>query len=410
MHKFLGITILIFAGELIFSLPFHISRFFRPTFLEAFSLTNTQLGDIFSLYGILAFISYFPGGLIADKFSTRKLISLSMILTSLGGLYLASYPGVNGLYAVFSFWGVTTILLFWAALIKATREWGGADSQGLGFGILDGGRGLVASAFASIAILIIGDSMIGGGIAEKQVALRNVIYFYTFSTAIFGVLCWYFIPDDEDTIESTRETFDISKILYVIKNKNIWLISIVVIASYCGYKALDNYGLYANQILGMSDIESAKFTTYISYSRVFIAIIAGFIADKFQVKKTISVTFLLVAISFFALSFFGVSTQVNAVVLLNIMITVLGVYALRAVYFAIIEDVHIELSATGTAVGAISVLGYTPDIFFASIAGRVLDSGNQVEGFQRYFILLAVISIIGLIASIFISKKESEVA
>jgi hypothetical protein len=40
---------LILAGEVIFSLPFHIPRFFRPTLLETFELSNTQLGDIFAL-------------------------------------------------------------------------------------------------------------------------------------------------------------------------------------------------------------------------------------------------------------------------------------------------------------------------------------------------------------------------
>ena len=35
---------LIIAGEAIFSLPFHVTRFFRPTFLEVFEFSNMQLG------------------------------------------------------------------------------------------------------------------------------------------------------------------------------------------------------------------------------------------------------------------------------------------------------------------------------------------------------------------------------
>jgi hypothetical protein len=35
--------VLIIAGEMIFGLPFHTARFFRPTLLEAFGFTNTQL-------------------------------------------------------------------------------------------------------------------------------------------------------------------------------------------------------------------------------------------------------------------------------------------------------------------------------------------------------------------------------
>ena len=75
---------LIFAGEMIFGLPFHIARFFRPTLLESFGLSNTNLGDIFAFYGITAMISYLPGGILADRFSTRKMLTFSLITTAFG--------------------------------------------------------------------------------------------------------------------------------------------------------------------------------------------------------------------------------------------------------------------------------------------------------------------------------------
>ena len=48
---------LVLAGELIFGLPFHTARFFRPTFLEVFGFSNTQLGDVFAVYGITAMLA-----------------------------------------------------------------------------------------------------------------------------------------------------------------------------------------------------------------------------------------------------------------------------------------------------------------------------------------------------------------
>ena len=73
---------LIFTGELIFALPFHVNRFFRPSLLDEFQYTNYMMGIAFTTYGITAIICYFPGGYIADKFNARKLLSLSLILTS----------------------------------------------------------------------------------------------------------------------------------------------------------------------------------------------------------------------------------------------------------------------------------------------------------------------------------------
>ena len=45
---------LILVGELVFALPFHISRFFRPALLEDFNYSNTMLGVAFSVYGFTA--------------------------------------------------------------------------------------------------------------------------------------------------------------------------------------------------------------------------------------------------------------------------------------------------------------------------------------------------------------------
>ena len=77
---------LIVAGEIIFGLPFGTSRYFRPTLLDVFGFTNTQLGDLFAVYGILAMIAYFPGGALADRFSARTLLTVSLIATGFGGL------------------------------------------------------------------------------------------------------------------------------------------------------------------------------------------------------------------------------------------------------------------------------------------------------------------------------------
>ena len=109
-RRFWALISLIVAGELIFSLPFHVPRYFRPSVLEAFSLTNTALGDIFAVYGITAILAYFPGGILADRFDPKCLIIVSLILTALGGIYFSSIPDTFNLGILYGYWGFTTIL------------------------------------------------------------------------------------------------------------------------------------------------------------------------------------------------------------------------------------------------------------------------------------------------------------
>ena len=201
--RFLIIFALVFAAEANFSLSFHVPRFFRPTFLEVFQFTNTQLGDVFAVYGVAAMVSYFFGGVIADRYSARALMSISLLATAVGGLAMASIPSATGMALLYGYWGATTILLFWAAMIRATRDLGGEQSQGQAFGILDGGRGLMAAGSASIAVLLL-TWLLPTDVAlttdaQRTVGLQTVIYFYSGITVLAALLIWFFIPNNEPT-------------------------------------------------------------------------------------------------------------------------------------------------------------------------------------------------------------------
>lgn len=399
VKRTLVLASIIFAGEIIFSLAFHIPRFFRPTMLESFSLTNTQLGDIFAVYGVVAMLAYFPGGLIADRFSPRKLMSFSLLATALGGIYLHSIPSSGGLKILFGYWGLTTILLFWSAMIKVTRQWGASDAQGLAFGLLDGGRGFVASLFASGAIFILGLSA-----TSNQNGLQGVILFYSVVTAIAALMTWFLIPDVAEK-SAQREAVSKKHIQEVLKNASVWLQGGIVIAAYCGYKALDNYGIYAVEVLGMTQLESAEFTTLASYSRPLAAIGAGLIVDRLRPSFIIKLLFGVLGAAFVLLATLNPSEGFLWLVSANLLITFVAVYALRGVYFALLEESRLKMHSTGAAVGIISFLGFTPDVFFAPITGRILDANPGFEGFQNYFALMAVIAFIGLVLTTILLRR-----
>ena len=128
------LILLILSGEAVFILPFVLPRIFRPTVLDVFDLTNVEIGICFSIYGLIAIPSYLFGGPLADKYPPRKLIAIALWMTALGGILYAQYPSFSTLKILYGYWGFTTIFLFWAPMIKATRVWGGDASQGKAFG------------------------------------------------------------------------------------------------------------------------------------------------------------------------------------------------------------------------------------------------------------------------------------
>ncbi|MDO4395609.1 MAG: hypothetical protein Q4C51_02305 [Clostridia bacterium] len=83
-NNFLAILIVAFGGAIIYGLPYF--RFdYYDVYLETYHLTNVQMGVFGSVLGVFGMISYLFGGVVADRFSTRTILTVSLVGTGLGG-------------------------------------------------------------------------------------------------------------------------------------------------------------------------------------------------------------------------------------------------------------------------------------------------------------------------------------
>ena len=399
MSRYLYIATLVIAGEMVFGLPFHTARFFRPTLLEVFGFTNTQLGDLFAVYGVTAMLSYFPGGAIADRFSARYLLTGSLVATACGGVYMATIPGPLQMALLYGFWGITTIFLFWGALIRATREWGGPSTQGVAFGILEGGRGVAAAVLASLMVMVLAWYLPGdvthSSDEERRAGFQLVVLGYSAATFAAGVLAWFVIPEPGKVSAVRHNPF--RNMTLVIGRPIVWAQAAIIVCAYCGYKGIDYYSLYAVQVLGTDEVEGARLASYGAYIRPAAALTAGLIADRFDATRVIGAVFIVLAIVYALLSMSLPDSTSLGVIYLNLGISLFAVFSLRGIYFALLQETRTPRHITGAAVGMISLVGYTPEIFFAPISGRILDATPGPGGFLNLFVLLAGISVLGVI-------------
>lgn len=388
-------------------MPFVLARIFRPTVLDVFELTNLELGTCFSVYGTVAFVSYFFGGSFADKYPPRYLMAISLILTALGGLYMSTYPSLLGLTMLYAYWGFTTIFLFWAAMIKATRVWGGKFQQGIAFGLLDGGRGFVSYAFGWLGILIFSwflvEEIEAATLLERKQAYTYVVLICSGIIAIIGVLLIFLIKDDssvEMTVEKTTTHQLLKNYLEVIKIPSVWLLMIIILCAYTGYKITDVYSQYANEVMGYNESDAAAIGSNLLGIRIFIGIGIGLLADKTRPSFVMIISFVVSIIS--ALIFASGVIAPNTLILFwfTIISLATGVYAFRTLYFSAIQEGEIPLQVTGTAVGLISLIGFTPDIFMGPAMGVLIDHSPGESGFQQVFLMLAIFAFIGLLASV----------
>jgi len=407
------LALLILAGESVFILPFVLARVFRPTVLDAFNLDNTQLGYCFSVYGIVALLSYVFGGPIADKFAPRKLIAVALWMTAIGGLYYASAPDYFGLRILYGYWGFTTIFLFWAPMIKATRVWGGYNSQGKAFGFLDGGRGLVGALFGVLGVVIfsifITTEMAEASLEDRQQAFNYVILISTAIISVVGILVWLFMKlDSHHEQEITLEKLSVLQIKEVLRFPSVWLLMIIILCAYVAYKVTDIFSLYAQDVMLYDQVQSAQVGTFLLFIRPIIGVVIGIIADRSKTTFWLMISF---GITFLGAILFAtglIPATSSSLFFISILIIASGIYACRSLYFAVMKDGKIPLVLTGTAVGIISLIGYTPDIFAGPLIGYFLDRSPGPEGHQEVFWMLSTFAMVGALAAWYYHREYQE--
>jgi len=394
------LLLLILAGESIFILPFVLPRVFRPTVLETYALDNIELGICFSVYGFVALVSYLFGGPLADKYPPRKLIASALWMTALGGILLGTFPEYSVLKVLYGYWGFTTIFLFWAPMIKATRVWGGSASQGKAFGFLDGGRGLVGALFGSLGVLVftymITEDLETASLLESRQAFRQVILVVSGIVAVVGVLVWFFMRLDQKVErEIILERITFSQVREVLQLRAVWLLMVIILCAYVGYKITDVFSLYAQDVMQYDQVGSAQVGTFLLFIRPVVGVLIGILADRTNTTWWLFISFV---ISFLGALLFAtdlISASTTSLFFLSVLIVATGIYAARALYFAVMERGRIPVVLTGTAVGLISLVGYTPDIFAGPAMGVLLERSPGVAGHQDVFWMLAAFSMIG---------------
>jgi MFS family permease len=413
LRRGLIISVLIAAGEGVFLLPFVLARVFRPTFLDVFGITNLQLGLAFSFYGIVAMLAYFAGGPLADRFSARRLMAAALLATGLGGVALAGIPSAQGMKVLWAGWGLTTILLFWAAMLRATREWGGVSAQGRAYGLLDGGRGLLAAVIASATVLVFG-ALLPADVAsatpeQREAAFRAVIWVFTGTTVLIALLVWLVVPDTTPQEEGGAEPkLSLAGIRNACRMPVVWLQAVIVVCAYVGYKATDDFSLLARDALDFDEVAAAGIGTLSFWIRAVTAVGAGYLADRVDSSRVIAGGFAILIVGSGLIASGAMVIGVAWMLIATIVATSVGVYALRGVYFALLAEGAVPMAFTGSAIGVVSVVGFTPDVFMGPLMGVLLDNSPGVLGHQHVFAAVAVFGVVGLVATIAFRRITKE--
>jgi sugar phosphate permease len=389
------------SGSIIYWLPFLQEVYYVPM-QEAFGFSKTQMGILLSVFGFVSMLSYFPGGWLADRFAPRKLITIALLITGLGGFVFATFPSFGISVLLHALWGLASGCIFWAAMIKATRKWASKEEQGRAFGILEGGRNGTDMVFGTVLLVLFAAQ------GANDAALSVQILLYASTAVLLGILVWFVMEDGDPA--SINERDDSSRITWsdvgtVLKLPIVWLLAVIILSAYSGYYGAAYFTPYATEVFELGSVYGGAIGTAKFWIAAAAAVIAGLVADKIGPAKAVLGGFAMMTAGFLVFAVVPGSPGILPILLINVVVVTIAVYALRGIYFALLEHGGIPIMVTGTATGVISLIGFTPEIYLPTLGGMILDASPGARGYQNFYTLITVLSAIGLTAAYIVYRK-----
>lgn len=393
-----GTLLLLAAGAgIIFQLPYIRETFYVPI-QNAMNLTNSQMGLLSSGYATVATISYFIGGAIADKFSARKLLTFSFLATGVLGLWFSTFPGFTVSRIIFVLMGVSTIITYWSACIKATRMLGTEEEQGRLFGLQEGLRGILNAVlvFVMTAAFAHYTNEVAGAAAAIRVCSITVI--------VIGILNFIFIEDTKKE-EQSESALEVTKGLFkMLLIPRVWLLVGIIFTAYSVYGLIGYITTYAQQFYGLTATTAATLGGIRYLLQGLGGIAGGFLADKLHSRmKVIMGGCAGLILSFGAYILLPDKASLLTAVIVNFFIGLVFIYAVRSQYFAVHDDAKIPLHLSGRVSGIASALGYMPDMFMYTLVGSWMDSYGRT-GYNMTWVYAMVAAALCIVLTFILSK------
>lgn len=401
-----GTLLLLAAGAgIIFQLPYIRETFYVPI-QNAMNLTNAQMGLLSSGYATMATLSYFVGGIIADKFSARKLLTFSFIVTGILGLWFSTFPGYTVSRIIFVLMGISTIITYWSACIKATRMLGTDEEQGRLFGLQEGLRGILN------ALLVFGMTAAFAHYTDEVMGASAAIKVCSIVVIIIGILNFIFIEDTKKE-ENTESFKDVTKGMFkALLIPRVWLLVAIIFTAYSVYGLIGYVNTYAVKFYGLSAASAATLGGVRYLIQGLGGIAGGFLADKVKSRfKVIIGGCIGLAASFGLFIVLPANASLIVAVVANFFLGLFFIYAVRSQYFAVHDDAGIPVNMSGRVSGIASCLGYTPDLFMYTLVGGWMDNYGR-NGFKMTWVYAMVAAILCAIITYILSrivKKEKAV-
>jgi len=401
--KIITLLLMILSLNTIYQLPYLMYYYYTPL-QEAMGLVgrDADYGSLLNFYGIANVILYIPGGWLADKFSAKWLMVVSMVGTGLLGLWESTFPSFGTLKIIFALYAVTTVLTYWSASIKCINLVADKNEQGGMFGALEAGRSV-----CGLLVTTLFTSIYAANAANSGVAMGTIIRTCGFIMIGVGVLLAIFMPVDNSQNATNKTLIGSFKAVFgAAKNPATYLLAGLIFAgSLCG-AAASYYAPYMTKMFGLPQTVAIIFTNYRGVLCGLIgASTAAIMATKFGRSSKPLLIFGSIWLACYLIMW--VLPETSAVMWPLLIIVILASLChstFRALYYATIDESGVPKNQVGSVIGLASILGFIPDTFYSTMCGSWLDAHGDAA-YKMIWMTCIAATAIGLVCAIISDRR-----
>ncbi|HFZ7328401.1 TPA: nitrate/nitrite transporter, partial [Salmonella enterica subsp. enterica serovar Waycross] len=403
-QKWLMVILLAIGGGTIFKSMYLREVFYYP-WNEFMGVNNTDSGLLMSWLGFVGIVSSSIAGVIIDKVNnTRLIISFTFLAVGVTTLWQSTAPGLATQYVIIGILSFLANGLFLVSMVRAPRLIGNASDQGKLFGFLESGRGIAGSAISAVAVAWFAMS------ATEVEGIGSVLHAYGFLYLALGVLMWFAMPRDNHNSASgekkAKEKISVHDILAVMKVKEVWFAAFSIFATISFYQGSSYLVPYLSDVYGMTAEHAGIIGMIRAYVlAILIAPVVGLLADK--VGSAIKVMNWLFIAGVIGVAMFLVIPQDPTMVwvLIGTLMIVGSInFALRGIMYAQIEEMKVPVRLTGTVMGIMATVGFSPEMFIHALFGYWLDA-YKVQGYTYMFIFMGAMFALAVFTSLLLLRN-----
>jgi MFS family permease len=409
LYRYSQLALLVLAAGSIYPV-LYLRQVYQSSMLVALGINDQQLGYLYSGLGTAFVLSYLPSGWLADRLPPRLLICISLIGTGSLALWYSTYPSFGYLRLIFFGFGITTGLTFWAALLKRLKTLATKDEQGRFFGMLDGGRGLIEASLATIALTLFTyyTQKQGQSLGE---GFQHVIHLYAYLCITLGVVLALLRDRGTASASGRKASAEKGRLLddlkLLVKLPELWLMTGIVFFAYHLFWATYSFSAYLEHSgLGFTAATAAAITTAKLWMRPFGGIGGGLLGDRFSNLKVLTFAIGLATLGMAGLIFAPVFKSTAFAIVVVLFIGLMA-YAIRGLYWAILDVCNVPARTTGLAIGIVSVIGYSPDILLPLINGWATQNFAGMLGYQIYYSYIITMGVLGVLTALVLKRRIS---